>query len=138
MLYPFCPLTSRDEPLVWVMLAEAACEPSVEAVRGQPELGRYAEGWGRPGDMGIGVFEGHHIAVGAVWLRLWPAEMTGFATADPGTPELAMGMLPEHRGLCVGTELFRRVIESARGTYPAIALSVRAQNPVIRLYTRSD
>lgn len=136
-MYTFRLLTMSDESLVWRMLAEAAHEASVAAVRGQPELARYAEGWGREGDLGIGAFDAAADgAVGAGWIRQWPEGMGGFAMADRRLPELALGVLPDHRGRGVGTELLRRIIQSAQGRYPGIALSVRNGNPVAQLYAR--
>lgn len=45
-------------------------------------------------------------------------------------------MLPEYRGNGVGRSLLEKVLRSAQGVFPAVCLSVRADNPVVSLYQR--
>jgi predicted GNAT family N-acyltransferase len=61
----------------------------------------------------------------------------GFGYIDDSIPELAIAVLPEYRGRRIGTELLMKVLASAQSTYPAISLSVRADNPVVKLYQRT-
>ncbi len=129
-------LTIADEATVWEMLMYAAHEDSLASVRSQPELARYAKDWGRAGDLGW-VAEGDKRALGAAWLRLWSATDRGFGYIDALIPELAIAVLPDRRGLGIGTQLLRQAIELAQEKYPAISLSVRAQNPVVNLYKRT-
>jgi GNAT superfamily N-acetyltransferase len=56
---------------------------------------------------------------------------------DDVTPELAMAVLPDYRGQGVGTQLLNQILETARGLFPAVCLSVRAENPVANLYQRA-
>jgi ribosomal protein S18 acetylase RimI-like enzyme len=74
--------------------------------------------------------------IGAAWLRLFSSDERGFGYVDEGIPELAIAVVPEHRDRGIGTKLLMQVIEVARGIYPAISLSVRANNPVVNLYQR--
>jgi hypothetical protein len=77
MNYSVRTLTVADESIVWEMLRYAAHEPSLESVRQQPYLARYALNWGRVGDLGY-VAEQNTGSIGAAWLRLWLAEDRGF------------------------------------------------------------
>jgi ribosomal protein S18 acetylase RimI-like enzyme len=134
--HAFRRLTAADEPVVWHMLMHAAHEQTVEAVRRQPELARYAAGWGRRGDAGV-VAMSQGQAAGAAWLRLWVGSDKGFGYFDDATPELAMAVLPAYRGHGVGTRLLAMVLDESAGEYPAISLNVRATNPAVRLYRRA-
>ena len=71
--------------------------------------------------------------VGAAWARL----MRGYGFAGDGVPELAVSVLPGHRGRGVGTALLSSLIErcSELGC-PALSLSVQRSNPAARLYER--
>ena len=56
-----------------------------------------------------------------------------------GVLELAFGTVPSERGQGVGARTLTRLIEACRespGTTQGISLSVRADNPVVRLYQR--
>ncbi|PZO37177.1 MAG: N-acetyltransferase [Pseudanabaena frigida] len=128
-------LTAEDESIVWTMLMYAAHESSIEAVQKQPYLCRYAEDWGREGDMGSVAFADNK-PIGAVWLRLWSGSDRGFGYIDASIPELAMAVLPEYRGKGVGSKLLKAILEKAQGLFPAICLNVREDNPVVRLYER--
>ena len=52
MDYPIRAATAKDESVVWEMLRYAAHESTIESVRNQPGLARYAANWGRVGDLG--------------------------------------------------------------------------------------
>ena len=129
-------LTSEDESIVWEMLQYAAQQTSIESVRSQPYLARYATDWGRTGDLGFAAcFD--EIPVGAAWLRLWPGEDKGFGYISDDIPELGFAVLPDYRGRGIGTQLLTQVLQTARARFPAVSLSVRSNNPVFRLYERS-
>jgi GNAT superfamily N-acetyltransferase len=128
-------LTNLDESILLPMLMHAAHESSVENIRLNPDLFRYVKDWGRDGDIGFVAID--NTPIGAAWLRLFSSADPGFGYVDDRTPELAIAVLPEHRGKGIGTRLLTQILEFAGDIYPAISLSVRANNPVIRLYQRA-
>jgi GNAT superfamily N-acetyltransferase len=134
--YKIVYLTNKDESIVWEMLRYAAQQRSIEDVQSQDCLARYAKNWGRRGDMGV-VAKHDLRSIGAAWLRLWLNDDRGFGYIDDAIPELAIAVLPEYRGQGIGTELLMKVLAAAQSTYPGISLSVRANNPVVKLYQRS-
>jgi ribosomal protein S18 acetylase RimI-like enzyme len=135
MNYSIVNLMNKDEPIVWEMLVYAAQQRSIEDVQNQDYLARYAANWGRRGDMGV-VAKTDARSIGAAWLRLWLNDDKGFGYIDDAIPELAIAVLPEYRGKGIGTQLLMKVLASAQSNYPAISLSVRANNPVVNLYQR--
>jgi ribosomal protein S18 acetylase RimI-like enzyme len=136
MDFTYQPLTVEDELIVWQMLRYAAHESSVESVQQQPELARYALDWGREGDIGY-VALGEMSSIGAAWLRMWLGEDKGYGYVNDKIPELAIAVVPDFRGQGVGTKLLRQILNTAKTKYPAVSLSVRANNPVLRLYERT-
>ncbi|HEY9880561.1 MAG TPA: ACT domain-containing protein [Leptolyngbyaceae cyanobacterium] len=133
--YDFQTMTIADEDIVWQMLMHAAHEQSLDAVKDQPELARYAAGWGRAGDMGVVALLDDQ-PVGAAWLRLWQGYNRGYGFVAEGVPELAIAVLSEYQNQGIGTQLLSRLLYSAREWYSAVSLNVRADNPVVRLYER--
>jgi ribosomal protein S18 acetylase RimI-like enzyme len=123
------------------MLYEALFIPPGEArpprtVLRLPEIAHYAADWGRPGDFGLVARCGGE-AVGAAWLRLFPAGERGFGYVDERTPELSMAVRPERRGLGIGTTLLERLCGEARERgFDRVSLSVDVRNPAVRLYRR--
>jgi ribosomal protein S18 acetylase RimI-like enzyme len=138
MHYTIRALNNADELILWMMLMYAAHESSVDSVRENPALDRYVKAWGRTGDIGFVAIDNNSDAkhIGAAWLRLFPSDERGFGYVNEGIPELAVAVLPEHRGKGIGTKLLTRTIELGKNIYPAISLSVRANNPVVNLYHR--
>ena len=130
-------LMVEDESSVWKMLQYAAHESSIESVRQQPYLARYALNWGRMGDLGYVASIVDPSPIGAAWLRLWLGEDKGFGYIKDEIPELAIAVLPDHRGQGIGTKLLTQILGTAKMKYPAVSLSVRANNPVVRLYERT-
>jgi GNAT superfamily N-acetyltransferase len=129
------PVMVEDESIVWEMLRYAAHESSIESVQQQPYLARYALNWGRMGDFGYAA--SNTSPIGAAWLRLWLGEDKGFGYVKDEIPELAIAVLPDYRGQGIGTRLLTQILEAAKIKYPAVSLSVRANNPVLRLYERT-
>jgi ribosomal protein S18 acetylase RimI-like enzyme len=128
-----------DVDFLWEMLAHAS-HVGVDAgeLVAHPELARYVEGWGRPTDLGVVAFDAASgERAGAAWLRLLTGDSKGYGYVDDDTPELAIAVLPAHRGQRLGEQLLTRLLDAARGTFRAISLSVRADNPARRLYERT-
>ena len=129
-----------DEPFLWEMLYQALYVPEGsppfprEIVR-QPELGRYVEGWGRPGDVGL-IAESEGRPIGAAWLRRSREGDHGYGYVNDATPELSMAVRPEWRSRGIGSRLLGELLQQAVDRYPAVSLSVSADNPALRLYER--
>jgi ribosomal protein S18 acetylase RimI-like enzyme len=134
------PLTPIDEPFLWEMLYQAIYIPQGEAAPSrdiiqQPEIARYVQGWGKPGDRGFLALNAiTNQPIGAIWVRLFPIEAPGYGYVDDQSPELAMAVLPGDRGQGIGTQLLTTLIESCPNE--SICLSVSEGNPVVRLYLR--
>jgi ribosomal protein S18 acetylase RimI-like enzyme len=131
-----------DEPILWDMLFYAANmaedgATSSAAARSHPYLAEYVAGWGRPADLGvIAIDSADGYALGAAWLRQLSGLEKRYAAVVDGAPELAIAVAPAAIGQGIGGALLGVLLDLARGQYPAVALSVREQNPAIRLYER--
>ncbi|MGW4534308.1 N-acetyltransferase family protein [Nocardia sp. NPDC004340] len=134
------PAEIADEKLLWAMLYEASYArdggmDSPDQLRDVPTLAHYVEDWGAAGDLGVvGGFDG--VALGAAWLRLFNSEDPAYGWIDADTPELAIGVAPETRGTGLGTALMSALLDAAREKFDAVSLSVRLENPAVRLYQR--
>jgi len=125
--------TPADAPFLWRVLALAAsmdgAEGSIAIAKTDPKLAVYLDGY----DVGF-VAERQGIAVGAAWLRCGePMEGKVWTLS---LPELVIASIPEVRGEGVGTRLLAAIVDASRGRFAAIALSVREENPAVRLYER--
>jgi len=92
-----------DEPFLLTMLfyaAHAGDDPSArpEHLLSIPSLARYVVAFGRAGDLGL-IAEGTRGPVGAAWVRLLAGDDRGYGWVDDETPELAIAVAPELRGL---------------------------------------
>ena len=107
--------------------------PGAEAlprsVLDQPDLRVYHEDFGtRPGDVGRVAVDETGAAIGAAWAR----QVEGYGFVDHVTPELAVAVLPAHRGCGVG----RTLLESLFEVTPRCSLSVDLRNRAKALYDR--
>jgi ribosomal protein S18 acetylase RimI-like enzyme len=139
--YLIRPATPQDEEILWQMLYEAAhmeeAGETMETAKANPSLAKYAQAWGQPHDLGVVAWtESDQRPAGAAWLRLFQGEQRGYGYMNDETPELAIATLPDHRGQGLGTLLMIHLLAEARQKYPAISLSVRAENPAVHLYER--
>jgi ribosomal protein S18 acetylase RimI-like enzyme len=137
MDYVIRPLTAADEPILWEMLYQAVQTsegtPPRDIVR-QPQFARYAEGWGRAGDIGFVAYDAKRKdeLLGAVWLRLATDDQRDDTKA---TPELAFAVKPGLRRRGFGAALLTQLVKA---TPQQSTISIRAptNNPAVRLYER--
>ena len=87
--------------------------PPYEFTIAHPELARYHEGWGRPGDLAV-IAEVDGEVIGASSCRLFTAEDHGHGYVDDETPELAVAVWEGRRGEGIGTKLMDVLEEAAR------------------------
>ncbi|MGC1307776.1 MAG: GNAT family N-acetyltransferase [Phormidesmis sp.] len=127
---------TQDVPVLWTMLMYAAHESSVAVVKTNPDLARYVRGWGKAGAVGA-IAEQSGTAVGAAWLCLWSSDNKGYGYVSDEIPELAIAVLPAFRAQGIGTALLKQVLAMAQNHFPAVSLSIRVDNPALRLYERT-
>ena len=64
--------------------------------------------------------------------------MEDYGHIDNDTPSLAISLLPEYRGLGIGTRLLNALLLLLRENgYRQASLSVQKENPALRLYERA-
>jgi ribosomal protein S18 acetylase RimI-like enzyme len=131
-------ITPDDYPLLEDFLYLAIfVPPGTEApprnVIYNPNVFLYIDGFGsKPGDCGV-VAEADGQVIGAAWERVIPA----YGHIDDDTPELAISVLPEHRGKAIGTALMTRLFELLRERgYQRTSLAVQKENAAVRFYQR--
>jgi ribosomal protein S18 acetylase RimI-like enzyme len=139
--YTICPATPADEPFLWQMLYYAANmaedgATSGDEARTHPYLAKYVGGWGRAGDLGLVAVGQAAQPLGAAWVRLLSGAEKNYPAVADDVPELAIAVLPQYIGQGIGALLLARLLDDARALYPAVVLSVRANNPARRLYER--
>lgn len=141
LAYTIRTAASADEPILWDMLFYAAnmAEDGATsaAARTHPYLAEFVAGWGRLGDLGVlAIGSADHTALGAAWLRQLSGPENRYAAVAEDAPELAIAVAPAAIGQGIGGALLGALLMQARGQYPTVALSVREQNPALRLYER--
>jgi GNAT superfamily N-acetyltransferase len=101
------------------------------------ELERYWQNSGRPGDLGL-VAESDSVGypLSCAWVRLFSREEAGADYVGENIPELAIGTVPAAPGLGVGTRILQALLDLCRARYSGVSLSVRLDNPAVRLYER--
>ena len=115
-----------------IFVSEGISPPS-KAIIKEPELQVYIKDFGmKKDDMGL-VAEIDKKIVGAVWVRI----MNDYGHINNLTPSLAISLYKEYRGLGIGTELMRKMLNmlKQRG-YKQTSLSVQKANYAIKMYKK--
>ena len=109
--------------------------PTLQEFESNPEFSKLMKGWGyRPGDKAV-IAEIDGRSAGAAWYRLWTDEEHTYGFVDEKTPELGMGVRSALRGVGIGRELLRALIDEAYYEgYEQISLSVEPDNFSRKLY----
>ena len=109
-------------------------KPPPRSVVDLPELQVYVAGFGTQSVDYCLVAEITGTVVGAAWSRI----MQDYGHIDDHTPSLAISLLPEYRGLGIGTQLLRSLLLLLQENgYLRFSLSVQKNNPALRLYERA-
>ncbi len=109
-------------------------EPIQKALTDE-ELTKYWQRWGRTADLGVvAIRDLDGVPVSCAWVRQLPLGDAGYVAE--GVLELAFGTVASERGAGIGTRVLVRLIELCRPIAQGISLSVRAENPALRLYQR--
>lgn len=131
-----------DQDFLFEMLYQAVYVPPGaplpdRSILDEPEIRRYVEMWGMEGDFGyIAVDSASERQIGAVWLRYFDSARRGYGYISDDIPELSIAVVPEKRGMGVGTVLIDALLRYAAERIKTISLSVDPRNPAIRLYKR--
>jgi ribosomal protein S18 acetylase RimI-like enzyme len=133
---------ASDEPFLREMLYQSlhvpeGCAPFDRQILEHPDIAKYVEGWGQPGDLGFIALEANNgEAIAAAWVRLFAEAEPGYGYVDSAIPELSIAVLPEYRNRGIGSALIRHLFTHAQAICSAISLSVSLDNPARRLYER--
>ena len=137
------PVQPADLPFLGAMLYEAAAvDPGIRAMDmaaalALPQMRKYLDAWGRPGDAGVVALDESGRPLGAAWCRLFPPEAPGYGFVAADVPELTIAVAAEARGRGVGGALLAALKAAARREgHGRLSLSVNRRNPARRLYER--
>lgn len=129
----------EEASLLWDFLYLAifvpeGTEPPGREILDLPELRVYAEGFGSlPGDLGMFAEAADGKVLGAAWVR----RIRTYGWVDDGTPILSVSLLPEARGMGIGTGLLTELFDQCRSAgIRRLSLSVQKANRAERLYRR--
>jgi len=127
-------LRSSEAFMVKELLHYAArLDESGETLEDHPALQQYHDNYGNyNGDIGVYAMIEGRVAGGA-WVRML---LNGLGHVDTETPELTFALLPEYRGQGIGTQIIEQLMNEVSKLYPQLSLSVREEDPAIRLYER--
>jgi ribosomal protein S18 acetylase RimI-like enzyme len=133
------PWVEADTPLLWDMLLAsihvgAGEQPVPRSILDQPDIAHYLVDFGQhPGDDAQIAVDANGAEIGAAWVRRMSADEPGYGFVAEDVPELGIAVVPEWRGLGVGTRLMSDLFER----HPVVSLSVDTDNVgAIRLYER--
>ena len=132
-------IRSEEIPLLNDFLYEAIFIP--EGVPAPPrsiieneDLQVYVRDFGTKADDRCLVAEVDGKVVGAVWTRV----MNDYGHIAEGIPSLAISLHKDYRGLGIGTELLREMLQLLRlDGYPQVSLSVQKANYAFRMYLKA-
>lgn len=99
----------------------------------KPELQVYIKNFGsKQGDYCL-CAETDGKVIGAVWIRI----IDGFGSIDNHSPEFAISLFKEYRGMGIGTELMTKMIEHLKNAgYSKASLAVQKDNYAANMYMK--
>lgn len=143
MNYTIRPIAERDVPFMWDMLYESLYVPEGGKPFGReilqdPAIAKYAEHWGRPGDIGWIAVTDDGQPMGTITARLFDEINRGYGYVGPDVPELGMAISLSYRGQGIGTALMKALFDELKKRgISRVSLSVDPNNEAaVKLYRR--
>lgn len=143
MNYTIRPITDQDVPFMWDMLYESMYvpegqEPFSRDILQEPSIAKYAEHWGRAGDIGLIAVTDAEEPIGTITVRAFQEDNQGYGYVGADVPELGMAVSPSFRGQGIGTALMKALFEElSQNGYARVSLSVDPNNTAaVKLYQR--
>ncbi|MDR9856520.1 GNAT family N-acetyltransferase [Paenibacillus sp. VCA1] len=141
--YAIRPISDQDIPFLWDMLYESLYVPEGGKPFGReilqdPAIAKYAEHWGRPGDIGWIAVTDDGQPMGTITARLFDESNRGYGYIGPDVPELGMAISQSYRGKGIGTALMKALFDELRKQgISRVSLSVDPNNEAaVKLYRR--
>lgn len=131
-------MQSLEYPLLDDFLYEAVFQRdennlAPKSITQKPELQVYIQNFGRKPDDYCLCAEVNGKVIGAVWVR----SINGFGSIDSDTPEFAISLFKEYRGMGIGTELMTKMIEHLKELgYSKASLAVQKDNYAAKMYKK--
>lgn len=138
MDYTIRKITDKEYPMLEDFLYEAifiphGAEPPPRSIINNAELQVYVKDFGKYPDDCCLVAEADGKIVGAVWVRI----MDDYGHVDDETPSFAISLYKEYRGLGIGTELMRKMLDVLRESgYGKASLAVQKANYAVKMYKK--
>ena len=142
MQYSIRPIEAQEVPQLESFLYEAIFQPDEEnlvprTVLKQPELRAYIEAFGKKDDHCLVALVDDKI-IGAVWTRILAEGVRGFGNLDDTTPEFAISLYKQCRGLGIGTKLMEQMCNHLREKgYAKASLAVQKANYAVKMYRKA-
>jgi ribosomal protein S18 acetylase RimI-like enzyme len=104
-----------------------------KSITQKPELQVYIQNFGSKQDDYCLCAETDEKVIGAVWVRT----INGFGSIDNHTPEFAISLFKEYRGMGIGTELMTKMIKHLKEAgYSRASLAVQKDNYAAEMYRK--
>lgn len=138
MNYTIRELKDTEYPILNSFLYEAiflpeGVEPPPMSVIEEPELQVYIRNFGCQKHDKALVAEVDGKIAGAVWVRI----MDDYGHVDNETPSFAISLYKEYRGLGIGTDMMRKMLEWLKSDgYKQASLSVQKANYAAKMYMK--
>lgn len=125
------------EEFIYQAIFQRPGEPPLpHSIIKDPTIAVFIDHFGKPDDHCL-VAEMDGKIVGAVWTRILNGEVKGFGNIDDNTPEFAISLLPEYRGMGIGTELMQRMLKLLKEKgYAQTSLAVQKDNYAAKMYQK--
>lgn len=120
-----------DDFLYEAIFIPEGVEPPPKSIIENDELQVYVKDFGKYPDDKCLVAEVDGKIVGAVWVRI----MNDYGNIDNETPSFAISLYKEYRGLGIGTDMMKQMLDILRNSgYRQTSLAVQKANYAVKMY----
>lgn len=115
-----------------IFIPEGGMPPSKDIIK-LPEVEIYISDFGKKKDDRCLVAVIDDKIIGAVWVRI----MNDYGHVDDDTPSFAISLFKKYRGLGIGTDLMKKMLELLKSSgYSKASLAVQKVNYAVSIYKK--